>query len=306
MGISVDFCGLNLTSPIVVLSGCIGYGDEYTRIEGFSNDEAGGLILKGAYSEARHGNEPHRVVETASGMLNSIGLQNPGAKYITEEILPRQKFNTHIFANVCGSSVEEYAQVTKIFHKSSVSAMEINISCPNVKKGGVEFGNNPDLSKQVIHACRQETDKPIIAKLSPNQTNIAESAEACIESGANGLSVINTVMGMAIDVEHQKPILGNTQGGLSGPAIKPIALLNVFKVFKVANPKGIPILGQGGICSGKDAIEFILAGATAIGLGTGLFYDPMAIKKINAYISAYLEEKEVSSIADLVGRAHQD
>jgi dihydroorotate dehydrogenase (NAD+) catalytic subunit len=303
---SINFCGLYLSSPVVMLSGCVGYGDEYTRIDGFTNDDAGALILKGAYASSRPGNQPHRVVETASGMLNSIGLQNPGVDVIINEILPKQRTTAKIFANVCGSSIDEYALVAKAFHSSTVSAMEINISCPNVKKGGVEFGNNPELALKVIKACRMETDKPIIAKLSPNQSSIAESAEACISGGANGLSVINTVMGMAIDIKKRAPVLGNIQGGLSGPAIKPIALLNVFKVFKVASKHQIPIIGQGGIYQPSDAIEFILAGATAIGVGTGLFYDPLLIKKINTYIENYMKENKFNSISQMIGLAHQD
>jgi dihydroorotate dehydrogenase (NAD+) catalytic subunit len=305
MATSLDFCGLHLSSPVVMLSGCVGYGDEYTRIDEFSNDDAGALILKGAYASPRPGNQPHRIAETASGLLNSIGLQNPGAEKIINEILPDQKTSAHIFANVCGSSIEEYAEVTKAFNLSPVSAMEINISCPNVKRGGVEFGNNPEMSQKVIRACRQETDKPIIAKLSPNQTSIAESAEACIAGGADGLSVINTVMGMAIDIKKRAPVLGNTQGGLSGPAIKPIALLSVFKVYKVASNHQVPIIGQGGIYSPSDAIEFILAGATAVGLGTGLFYDPFLIKKINAYLIKYMKENGFDTIDQMVGLAHK-
>ena len=206
------------------------------------------------------------------------------------------------FANVCGSTVEEYAKVTQRFDDSPIDAMEINISCPNVKEGGVAFGNCPDMSARVIEACRAVTDKPLIAKLSPNQTDIAANAKACIEAGSNALAVINTIMGMAIDIEAQRPIIGNVQGGLSGPAIRPIALLKVHQVHEVADPHDVPIIGQGGMHTEHDAIEFLLAGSTTVGLGTALFYDPMAAKTINSGIDAYLQRRGVSSVVDLIGR----
>ena len=297
--LSIDFCGLKLRSPIVLLSGCVGFGEEYTRVEGFSNCDVGAIALKGTTLLPRLGNPPHRVYETPSGMLNAIGLQNPGVDHVVREILPTLDFTeTRFFANVCGSTVEEYAEVTRRFDDSPIDAMEINISCPNVKEGGVQFGNNPDMSARVVEACRAATKKPLITKLSPNQTDIRENARRCIEAGTDALSVINTVMGMAIDVETRKPVIGNIQGGLSGPAIKPIALLKVFQVGEIAKKAGIPIVGQGGIQTATDALEFIVAGATAVGVGTSLFYDPFACKKINAGIAAYLSSID---IAGLVG-----
>jgi dihydroorotate dehydrogenase (NAD+) catalytic subunit len=236
-------------------------------------------------------------------MLNAIGLQNPGIDKVVTEILPSLNFSETCFiANVCGSTVDEYAEVTRRFDDSPIDAMEINISCPNVKEGGVAFGNYPDMSARVVEACRDVTDKPLITKLSPNQTDIAANARACIEAGSDALAVINTIMGMAIDVETQRPIIGNVQGGLSGPAIRPIALLKVHQVYEVAGPQGIPILGQGGIETAADAIEFLLAGATTIGLGTALFYDPLAAKKINSGIEEYLGRHGFSSVADLTGQ----
>jgi len=301
--LAISFCGLELASPIVLLSGCVGFGEEYTRVEGFSNRDAGAVVLKGTYLEPRLGNAPHRLCETPAGMLNAIGLQNPGADTVINEILPGLDFTeTRFFANVCGSTIEEYAEVTRRFHDSSIDAMEINISCPNVKKGGVEFGNRPETSGRVIAACRAATTKPIIAKLSPNQTDIAANARACIDAGADALSVINTVMGMAVDINKQQPVLGNRSGGLSGPAIRPIALLKVHQVYQEAGPRGIPIIGQGGIQTAHDAIEFLLAGATAVGIGTALFYDPLAAKKVNAGVRSYLAERGLGSIGDLVGR----
>ncbi|MED5534625.1 MAG: dihydroorotate dehydrogenase [Pseudomonadota bacterium] len=301
--LTLKFCDLQLSSPIVLLSGCVGFGEEYTRVEGFSNQDVGAIALKGTTLQPRLGNPPHRLWETPSGMLNAIGLQNPGVDKVVTEILPSLNFSeTRFIANVCGSTIDEYAEVTRRFDDSSIDAMEINISCPNVKEGGVAFGNYPDMSARVVEACRNVTDKPLITKLSPNQTDIAANARACIEAGSDALAVINTLMGMAIDVETQRPIIGNVQGGLSGPAIRPIALLKVHQVYEVAGPKGIPILGQGGIETAADAIEFLLAGATTIGLGTALFYDPLAAKKINSGIEDYLGRHGFSSVADLTGQ----
>ena len=300
--LAVNFCGLQLTSPIVLLSGCVGFGEEYTRIAGFSNRDAGAIVLKGTTRNPRLGNPPHRLWETPEGMLNAIGLQNPGVDKVVDEILPGLDFSeTRFLANVCGSTIDEYAEVTRRFHDSPIDGMEINISCPNVKEGGVAFGNYPDMSARVVAACRAVTDKPLITKLSPNQTDIAANARACIDAGSDGLAVINTIMGMAIDVETRRPIIGNVQGGLSGPAIRPIALLKVHQVYEEAGPRGIPIIGQGGIRTVHDALEFLMAGATTIGLGTSLFYDPMAAKNINAGIAAYLERHDLASVSELVG-----
>ncbi len=301
--LAISFCGLDFASPVVLLSGCVGFGEEYTRVEGFSNRDAGAVVLKGTYLEPRLGNQPHRLWETPAGLLNAIGLQNPGAESVINNILPTLDFSeTRFFANVCGSTVEEYAEVTRRFDDSPIDAMEINISCPNVKKGGVEFGNQPQTSGRVVEACRAATTKPIIAKLSPNQTDIAANARACIDAGADALSVINTVMGMAVDINSQKPVLGNRSGGVSGPAIRPIALLKVHQVYQEAGPRGIPIIGQGGIETAHDAIEFLLAGATAVGIGTALFYDPLAAKKVNAGIRNYLAERGLSSVSEVVGQ----
>ena len=300
--IAVDFCGLRMDSPIVLLSGCVGFGEEYTRIEGFSNRDVGGIVLKGTTREPRLGNPPHRVYETPMGMLNAIGLQNPGMDRVIDGILPTLDFDeTRFIANVCGSTIDDYAAVTERFDDSPIDAIEINISCPNIKEGGVSFGNYPDMSARVVAACRKVTDKPLIAKLSPNQTDIRENARLCIEAGSNALSVINTVMGMAIDPETRRPIIGNVQGGLSGPAIKPIALLKVRQVWEVAAPLGVPIIGQGGITSVNDALEFLIAGATTIGVGTALFYDPLICRKMNEGITRYLAAHGLGGIDELIG-----
>jgi len=301
--LSVDFCNMSLNSPIVLLSGCVGFGEEYTRIEGFSNRDAGAICLKGTTGVLRPGNAPHRVYETPGGMLNAIGLQNPGVDTVVNTILPTLDFDeTRFIANVSGSTIEEYIEVTQKFDDSDIDAIEINISCPNVKEGGVAFGNDPDMSARVVEACRKVTNKPLITKLSPNQTDIAYSAQRCIDAGTDGLAVINTLMGMAIDVDKQRTVIGNNQGGLSGPAIKPVALLKVHQVYQVAKNHNVPIIGQGGIVSATDAIEFLLAGATTIGLGTGLFYDPMLCKKVNDGILEYMKKHDFVSIESIVGK----
>ena len=298
----MTFCGLEFASPIVLLSGCVGFGEEYTRVEGFSNAAVGAVCLKGTTGQMRLGNPPHRVCETPDGMLNAIGLQNPGVDTVVDEILPGLDFDeTRFIANVSGSTVEEYEYVTKRFDDSAIDAIEINISCPNVKEGGVAFGNDPEMSARVVAACRKHTNKPLITKLSPNQTDIQENARLCIEAGTDGFSVINTLMGMAIDTATRRPIIGNTQGGLSGPAIKPIALLKVHQVYQVAKAHGVPIIGQGGITTVNDAIEFLVAGAAAIGIGTALFYDPLVCDKINAGIAEYLAQHGFASVTELTG-----
>mgnify|MGYP001597845096 CR=1 FL=1 len=300
--LAVRFCGLQLASPIVLLSGCVGFGEEYTRIEGFSNRDAGAIVLKGTTAAARLGNAPHRLSETPEGMLNSIGLQNPGVDQVVGRILPTLDFDeTRFIANVCGSTIEEYVEVTRRFDQSAIDAIEINISCPNVKEGGVQFGNVPAMSARVVEACRRVTGKPLITKLSPNQTDIRENARRCIEAGTDALAVINTVTGMAIDIESRRPVLDNVQGGLSGPAIKPIALLKVKEGYEVAGPRGIPIIGQGGIVSAQDALEFIIAGATAVGIGTALFYEPLVCKAVNRGIADYLQAHGLASVSELVG-----
>ncbi len=297
-----ELCGVSMASPIVLLSGCVGFGEEYTRVAGFSNSDVGAVVLKGTTGDARLGNPPHRIYETPEGMLNAIGLQNPGVDKVVDEILPGLDFSeTRFFANASGSTIEEYERVTRRFDDSDIDAIEINISCPNVKEGGVAFGNDPEMSARVVAACRAQTSKPLITKLSPNQTDIQRNARLCIDAGTDGFAVINTIMGMAIDSESRRPIIGNVSGGLSGPAIKPIALLKVREVYEVADRHGVPIIGQGGITTAQDALEFMIAGAAAVGIGTALFYDPLVCKKINAGIAEYLERHEMGCVSELVG-----
>ena len=300
--LAVNFCGMPFDTPLVLLSGCVGFGEEYTRVKGFSNRDAGAVCLKGTTLEPRLGNPPHRIYETPDGMLNAIGLQNPGVDEVVDDILPRLDFGeTRFIANVSGSTVEEYEQVTRRFHDSPIDAIEINISCPNVKEGGVAFGNDPDMSARVVEACRRATDKPLITKLSPNQTDIAGNARRCIEAGSDAFAVINTLMGMAVDIESRTPVIGNNQGGLSGPAIKPVALLKVHQVYQVCREHDIPIIGQGGVNSAEDALEFLIAGASAVGVGTALFYDPLICRKINQGIARYLQRHDLQSVMQLTG-----
>ncbi|HID50327.1 MAG TPA: dihydroorotate dehydrogenase, partial [Chromatiales bacterium] len=202
--LAIDFCGMSFASPLVLLSGCVGFGEEYTRVRGFSNRDVGAVCLKGTTLEPRLGNRPHRVCETPMGMLNAIGLQNPGTGVVINEILPGLDFSeTRFIANLSGSTIEEYREVARQFDDSPIDAMEINISCPNVKEGGVVFGNDPEMSARVVAACREVTDKPLITKLSPNQTDIAANARRCIEAGTDAFAVINTLMGMAVDIESR-------------------------------------------------------------------------------------------------------
>ena len=300
--LKTSFCGLALNSPIILLSGCVGFGEEYTRIKGFSNSDVGAVCLKGTTLEPRLGNKLHRIAETPNGMLNAIGLQNPGTTAVINDIMPGlDKQETKFIINISGSTIEEYGEIAKHFDDSDIDAIEINISCPNVKEGGVAFGNDPEMSFRVVEICRKNTTKPIITKLSPNQTDIASNALRCIDAGSDGLAVINTVMGMAIDIEKQKPVIGNNQGGLSGPAIKPIALLKVHQVYQVSKKYNVPIIGQGGIVSANDAIEFIIAGADTVGIGTALFYDPLVCQEINEGISKYLIEHNMKDVQSLVG-----
>lgn len=300
--LAVDFCGMSFASPLVLLSGCVGFGEEYTRVRGFSNRDVGAVCLKGTTLAPRLGNRPHRIYETPCGMLNAIGLQNPGVDHLVEQILPSlERDETRFIANASGSTLEEYREVVRRLDDSSIDAIELNISCPNVKEGGVAFGNDIRMSARVVEVCRKATTKPLITKLSPNQTDIAANARACLEAGSDGFSVINTLMGMAIDIERRRPVIANNQGGLSGPAIKPIALLKVHQVHQVCRAHQVPIIGQGGIQNGGDAIEFLIAGATAVGIGTALFYDPLICQRLNAEICDYLGRHGMREVGQLTG-----
>lgn len=284
-------------------SGNAGYGIEYQAVSGFSNRDIGAMFLKGTTLEPKLGNKPERVMESPCGLLNSIGLQNPGAHKVISDYLPQLNMDeTRYIINVSGSSIEEYAEVVRLFDQTNLPAIEINISCPNVKKGGAAFGNDPDMAARVVEACRKETSKPLIVKLSPNQTDIAEGARRVIDAGADMLSAINTLMGMQIDISTGKPTLGNNQGGLSGPAIKPVALLKVHQVYQVAKQHNIPIIGLGGIASAEDAIEFFMAGASMVAIGTAIAKDSLLVKKVNKGIEKYMKKHGYQSVSEMTGK----
>jgi len=303
MSLSVAALGLDFSTPLCMLSGNAGYGTEYLRVSGFNYDAIGAVFLKGTTEAERYGNPPERVTETPYGLMNAIGLQNPGVAAVIRDLLPKLNWDgkPHFIPNISGFSIDEYALLAQAFDQTPVPAIEINISCPNVKKGGAAFGNDPDLSAQVVEACRAATTKPLIVKLSPNQTSIAHSARRCIDAGANALSAINTVSAMAIDIHTRMPRLGNNQGGLSGPAIKPIALLAVHNIYQVAKAHNIPVIGQGGITNAKDAIEFMLAGASLVGVGTALAKDPMIAPKILKGIQQYMDKYGFTHVSQLTG-----
>ncbi len=297
--LQVDLGGLVLNNPITVASGTFGYGREYEKYLNIA--ELGAVIVTGTTLEPRLGNRPPRIIETASGMLNAIGLENPGVDVFLAEHLPYLKDKgVTVIANIAGNSVEEYAQLaSQIEGSSGVGAIELNISCPNVEKGGLQFGTSPQMVEDVVKAVGNETSLPIIPKLSPNVSDIVEIALAAEAAGAHALSMINTLMGMAVDINLQKPVLGNVFGGLSGPAIKPVALRMIYQVYQAVD---IPILGGGGIMNYEDAIEFFLVGASAISIGTANFVHPTITNDILEGIKKYLIERELS-LTELVGKA---
>lgn len=298
--LTVDLGGIKMSNPVAVASGTFGYGREY---EDYLDIAAvGAVIVKGTTLEARLGNPPPRIIETPAGMLNAIGLENPGVEVFLHDHLPylRDKGVT-VIANLAGNSIEDYAAVSACLEgHAGIAGIELNISCPNVKKGGLQFGTDPWMVQQVVAAVKKETSLPVMPKLSPNVTNIVEIAHAAREGGADALSMINTLMGMAIDVEHRRPVLANIFGGLSGPAIKPVALRMIYQVHREMD---IPILGGGGIMNARDALEFILAGASAVSIGTGNFVNPQAAFDVLKGIQDYMQVYGVQRIADLVGKA---
>lgn len=297
--LSVKLGPLTLANPVVTAAGTFGAGREYA--EYFDLKELGAIVPKTVTLKPRSGNSPPRIWETPAGMLNSIGLQNPGIDHFIAEDLPYlARIGIPVIVNIAGDSVGEYVKLCSILdNHDEVCAVELNISCPNVEKGGMAFGCTPGSTEEIVSATRKITSKPLIVKLSPNVLDIRNIAAAAKESGADIISLINTVSGMSIDIESRKPRLGNVTGGLSGPAIKPIALKMVFQVTRSVN---LPIIGMGGISSAEDAIEFFLAGASAIAVGTANFSDPTACIKIKRGIKSYLTKHNCSSIKDIVGR----
>ncbi|WP_442918249.1 dihydroorotate dehydrogenase [Magnetococcus sp. PR-3] len=301
--IAVKVAGISMRTPLVLLSGCVAFGEELLTLDGFDFDAIGAICLKGTTLEPKRGNAPHRLAETPSGMLNAIGLQNPGARTVVDEILPRltSQINTPLIANISGSTTEQYGEIARIFDDSPVAGIEINISCPNVKEGGIAFGSDPDMAGAVVEQVRKATNKPVITKLSPNVTDITVVAKRAIESGSDALSVMNTLMGMAIDVKNRRPILGNLQGGLSGPAVKPVALLKVWQTYQLAKQHNIPIIGQGGIADADDVLAFFLVGAAATGICTSLFKDPLLPMAIAKQLRHGVKQQGVDSISQLTG-----
>jgi dihydroorotate oxidase B, catalytic subunit (EC 1.3.3.1) len=302
----IDFrtplAGLNLRNPFITSSGTYGFGDEYKH---YCPVEAlGAITVKGITPEPRLGNPLPRITETPAGMLNAVGLENPGLEEFLRSYVPRlQKLPTAVIVNISGFSIEDYIlMASSIRSDSGMAALEVNISCPNVKHGGMHFGTDPRSAEQVIAAVKKETDLPVIAKLSPNVTDIAEMARAVAAGGADAVSLINTLLGMSIDIDKRCPVIANTFGGLSGPAIRPVA---VRMVWQVAQAVKIPIIGMGGITAWQDAVEFLLAGASAVSIGTGNFVNPKAPLDILVGIEQYCLKHGFTSSRDLVGLAQK-
>lgn len=294
--LTVKIGGWKLNNPIMTASGTFGYGEEFDEF--FDINSLGGIVVKGVSLKPRPGNPPPRVIETACGMLNAIGLENGGVeKFISEKIPQLKKYRCGVVANILGDSLEEYSLLAERLDKEDITAIEVNISCPNVKKGGVAFGTDPQMVYDVTKCVRQKCQKPVIIKLSPNVTDIVVMAKAAEEAGADAVSLINTLLGMAIDVRTRKPKLANVVGGLSGPAIKPVALRMVWQVAQQVN---IPVIGIGGISNVEDVIEFLLAGATAVQIGTANLVNPKISGDIVVGLEKYLLQNNISSLSHLI------
>lgn len=299
---SVNLGELQLRNPVCTASGTFGYGSEYKDY--FHPALLGAVIVKGTTLRARPGNPPPRIVETPAGMLNAIGLENPGVDVFIDEYMPELRSQgVTVIANIAGNIPEEYAELARRLDKvEGIAALELNISCPNVKQGGLQFGTDPDMVYQVVHMVKSNTQLPVIPKLSPNVTDIVALAQAAQQGGADALSMINTLMGMAVDIDRCRPTLANVFGGLSGPAIKPVALRMIYQVYQQVR---LPILGGGGIVSARDALEFIMVGASAVSIGTGIFVNPLLPCQIIDGLEEYAQQQGLSRISDLVGVAHQ-
>lgn len=300
--LSVSLPGLNLKNPIMPASGCFGFGREYSQFYDLS--ELGAVIMKAATGEERLGNSTPRVAETSSGMLNAIGLQNPGVNKIVETEIPfLANYHIPIIANVAGSTVEEYEYVTSVLNESEhVSAIELNISCPNVREGGIQFGIDPEMAAIVTEKVKKISNVPVYVKLSPNVTNIVEMAKAIENAGADGLTMINTLTGMQINLSTKRPTIANKTGGLSGAAIKPIA---IRMIYEVSQQVSIPIIGMGGIEQAEDVIEFLLAGANAVAIGTANFNNPFICQEIITSLPTVLKNYGYTSIEEVIGGAHE-
>lgn len=293
--------GMSMKNPLITASGTCGYGREMAEL--FDLSLLGGISVKGTTLEPRQGNKPPRIAETPSGMLNSVGLQNPGLEMVIQRELPfLSQYDTAVILNIAGHSIEEYGLIAeRLDSVANLAAVEINISCPNVKAGGMSFGVDPQVASQVVALVKSKTKLPVIAKLTPNVTDITEIAKACEAAGADMIALINTVLSMVIDIERRKPLLANGFGGLSGPAIKPIGVRMVWQTFEAVS---IPIIGMGGITTAEDAIEFLLAGASAFQIGSANFHNPCAAPQILAGLEQWCEAHGVKDIKELIGAAH--
>lgn len=303
MNLKVTIAGVELDNPVITASGTYGFGREYG--EYMDLNELGAICVKGLTLEPRAGNPPPRITETPGGILNSVGLQNPGVDLFIDYDLPELKKNytCKVIANIAGSSVEDYCTMAEKLDPSPVDMLEMNISCPNVKAGGVAFGTQADMVEHITRVVRERTTKPLIVKLSPNVTDITEMAKAAEVGGADALSLINTLLGMAIDIRTRRPILANVTGGLSGPAVKPVAVRMVYQVRQVTK---LPIIGMGGVSSGEDAVELLLAGANAVAVGTANFMDPCACLHIKQGIVKYMEQYGITDVTQLSGAVQID
>ena len=302
MNTKINFAGIEMKNPVTVASGTFGYGREYSDF--FDLSKLGAIITKGTSLKPRAGNKPSRVYETASGMLNSIGLQNPGVEYFAKYDLPfLRKFDTKIIVNACGSTIDEYVELCKILNTLDIDGVELNLSCPNVKAGCLAFGTTYEGVKEVTSEVRKVLDKPLIVKLTPNVTDITQTAKGAETGGADAISLINTLLGIKIDINTRRPVLANNTGGLSGPAIKPVA---VRMVYQASNAVNIPVMGLGGIMNGEDAIEFMLAGASTVSIGCGNFVDPFTSIKTIEGIEEYMKKYNIDDINDIIGKVEMN
>jgi dihydroorotate dehydrogenase (NAD+) catalytic subunit len=298
--LKVSLPGLDLKNPIMPASGCFSFGKEYSQFYDLS--KLGSIMVKAATLHKRLGNDTPRVAETTSGMLNAIGLQNPGVETIIDEELPfLSRFDLPVIANVAGSTIEEYEQVAMALRRSHIAAIELNISCPNVKEGGVQFGTDPDVAAEVTRRVKEAANVPVYVKLSPNVTDIVAIAQAVESAGADGLTMINTLTGMTIDLNKRRPLLSNGVGGLSGPAIKPVAIRMIYQVYEAVN---IPIIGMGGVRCAEDVLEFLLAGASAVAVGTANFENPLVCSDIIDDLPFVLDKYGFDSVTDAIGKGH--
>ena len=296
--LSTDIAGIAMETPVLTASGTFGFGEEFADF--VSLRRLGAVMVKGTTLKPRRGNDGVRMAETPMGMLNSIGLENPGVEFFLQTILPRlAPYGMNVIVNISGSSADEYGELAKRLDVPGVAGIELNVSCPNVKEGGILFGTSPDAVASVVRAAKANTKKPVILKLSPNVTDIVPIAQAAEKAGADALSLINTLLGMEIDIRTRRPVLGNIPGGLSGPAVKPVALRLVWQTARAVH---IPVVGMGGIMTADDAIAFFLAGASAVAVGTANFVDPAITEKIIQGIEAYLIRYQVAHIQELVGK----